>query len=126
MLTGLVLLACTNPLNIKQSFSSDLEEICFELELDCSEIPEPIVVISNIVPTGYYGLYLRGEPYVFISSRASLEQIRKTIYHETVHYVQVNAEPTIGRCESEEAARKLTAKKFGYDYDEEWRERYRC
>jgi hypothetical protein len=118
------LLACATI--IEPTPASDFEEICQTLDIDCSGFPPPIVVVTQLVPGGYYGLYIRGEPYIFISSEFSLDQIQKTKYHEMVHYIQVNDNPEIGRCESEETARKLTSIKFGFPYDEDWRDYYRC
>ena len=124
LLASILLLACVTAGEPKPA--SDMEEICQMLQLDCSDVDEPIVVITHFVPPGYYGMYSPGEPYVFVNTRYPMDQIRKTKFHEIVHYVVWETQFTRDRCESEALARRLTAEKFNEEEDPNWRERYGC
>lgn len=104
--------------------ATPLEVVCSIVAVDCTGWDEPIVVISHIVPSYYQGMYYRGEPYIFISPNALNRDA--TIVHETTHYVLDKLFPGIGKCDSEEYARRVTAIYVGEEYNEDWRKQYGC
>jgi hypothetical protein len=106
--------------------ATDMEEICQIMEVDCSDLPEPIVVVTQHMPGGLLGAYYRGEPYIFVYTYLPLDKIQQVIYHETVHYVSVYNDWNITRCASEELARSLTATRFNEPESTTWRENYGC
>lgn len=100
-------------------------------EIDCSTISPPTVVVSNIVTAwqgpGTYGLYMHGEPFVFIAEGLSDTKTREVVIHETVHYLLWETYGGgVGRCEGEEAARLATDLAYGRDYDPAWKRWYGC
>lgn len=105
---------------------TDMEYICERLELECTDLAEPIVVVTDAVGPFYYGFYIHGEPYVFVNSNYPQEQIERTAFHETVHYVVYWTNTDLTRCENEELARVLTAEFFGMTYSTKWHDQYGC
>lgn len=125
-----LLLACISaPIQMPEPPPTALEMICAETQWEgCSNLPEPIVVRSKVVPPIYYGFYYDKEPYIFVSPRLSPEQARHTELHETVHYVISMLDHPLrkDRCGNEEMARKLTALILNEPYDDSWRKIYGC
>lgn len=131
LLLLLIPAACSQ--SIITAFDPDeFRYVCKALDKDCSNIPPPIVVHTNLVEDyrwGTYGLYFHGEPYVFITSRVNETTnptLSDVIVHETVHYVLYQTNPEMGRCASERIARRVTSKYMGLEYDPSWEVRYGC
>lgn len=136
MLRLLVLLILTGCASAAVAPAPDLtfqQEICEELELVC-DFPEPIVVVSRTVEDKFcFGCRYRGwtyadEPYVFVNSEIPVQLQLQTEYHETVHYVVNNTVLylMLDSCANEELARAMTAKKYGWEYNDDWKESYNC
>ena len=102
------------------------EVACTELAVDCSEITPPIAVISKLVSDGLYGLYIHGEPYIFIRAGVGPKQLEQTIIHETVHYVIYEAKVLLSRCDGERTAREITAKATNTKVALWWEKQYEC
>lgn len=115
---------------ISWSDESQYERACVALEMDCSLIPPPQIVTTQLVFTASWGqwsgVYYKGEDVIFISPFLLPSRRAPTIFHETVHYLLYKNGQRIGRCQSEETARKLTALEFNTDYNEEWKDWYGC
>lgn len=103
------------------------EQVCKALKAACVQdgILPPIVVISEVVdPFNVHGLYIHGEPYIFINSATDLPY-DTIIIHETVHYVIVEAGLVFTYCGSERAARKITLALTG-EKPGDWEVNYGC
>lgn len=102
------------------------EQVCEVLEVDCSEIAPPIVVISQIIdPYGAHGIYIHGEPYIFINAVTWLP-VSEVEIHETAHYVLYEVYGDVEACLSEEVARAVTEILTGVPIDMGWPEAYGC
>jgi hypothetical protein len=100
-------------------------------EVDCDEIDRPGVVISRVVVAyrgrKMLGFYFRGEPYVFVQYGMSPQKTDEVSFHEAVHYILYETYGNaVGRCESEEAARKTTDLYMERPYNPAWKEWYDC
>jgi hypothetical protein len=128
LLGALALSAST--INEAQREPTYTEQVCSVLEerypeIECRGIPEPIVVVSEIVPAMYNGLYFPGEEYIFISKYPTVEQ-HIVVVHETVHYTIYESGLELDRCVHEQQARQITEIITGHPRDETWPSRYRC
>lgn len=106
--------------------------------IPCAEVEEPTVVVTSVVwrflGDGTLGFYAPGEGGVVYLSDKLPWQGTKKLYtleavrvHESVHYLlDKYTNRMIGRCESEEMARRVTAAWEGEAYDPEWEVRYNC
>lgn len=102
-------------------------------DVDCSAIPRPVLVLSEVVeamtPYGYtlYGFVYDNEYYIFVNPNHPVEQINETTVHETAHYIlfQTYGEG-VSRCDSEYVARIVGAKWSQEEYSEDWRQWYNC
>lgn len=93
-----------------------------DLGYSCEELTPPTVVVSEVITLlpGTRGLYVPGEPQIFIHPR--LADPDKTIIHEMVHYIMYKNDNDVDRCYSEEVARFVS----GGRWDDEVRELYGC
>jgi hypothetical protein len=125
----IALTACTVyiELDYKAPPPSLFEVACTELRVDCTNIVPPTVIYSEVIaPYGAIGLYVHGEPYVYINPLSSGVPFDQIELHETVHYVMYESGILNDRCVSEEAARVITARHFNTEVDWTWRKRYKC
>ena len=125
--------ACTGMHLATNKEPTILEEVCTELQVDCSDVEEPIIVTSRLVealgnvmfPLGkLHGAHIPGEPYIFINPTSWKDQ-RITIVHEMVHYIIAQLQLPYDKCEGEQAAREITYKLTGQPMGD-WRESYGC
>lgn len=127
-LAALMAVSCTAVHVSTKAPPTPFEQVCAELQVDCSDIPEPIVVYSEILDYvgfgGVYGAYIHGEPYVLVSPNSP--NIVKTVIHEIVHYVSVKSGIYKSRCSNEGLARVVSSKLTNTEVDETWPERYGC
>lgn len=97
----------------------------------CMDIIPPKVVTTQNMPWFARGLYVPGEPYIFVYSKLPLKTQWEVEVHETVHYLQTKL-GMLGKfsravkCHTENDARALTSLILGTPYDHTWRERYGC
>lgn len=123
----LLLMACAT-LSDKPRELTAQEMICAETKWEgCMDVPAPIVVVTKLLSPLYWGVYVRGEPYIFVSPNlVGTAQFKRTEVHETVHYLADKLGLERDRCKSEELARRITAKIFNREYKDNWRAKYRC
>jgi len=107
------------------------ERVC--AVLDCSELDEPVLVISHIVGHhkanilgGLRGLHYLGERYVFVKAGMTRAEKLETSVHEILHYVGLHRYRIDNGCESEEFARMWTSIILDTPFDDTWKERYGC
>jgi len=88
-------------------------------DIDCSTLADPLPVYTTMLELlGLNGLYMKGEPYIFINPlNPEFERSRR---HETVHYILDRLGLEYDRCTHEDMARKHSGDKQG------WRTRYGC
>ena len=90
----------------------------------CKDIDAPIVVRSRVLELDFWrvlnGMYIPGEPYVFVHPRATM----RTVEHEMVHYVLTNAGlvAATNLCEHERVARFIA----GQAWDDRAKNIYGC
>lgn len=102
---------------------SPLDYACRTLEIDCTGIKMPIVVYTDIMGAmGLHGAYMPGDNMVFIDPDAPAH----TLVHEVTHYMLYESGFRMGRCTSEEAARRVHHSWEGTPYSDLWRGRYGC
>lgn len=121
------------------------QDVCLtvEQELDkpgaCADLPEVKVVITKLpaATIGAYGVHIQDEDTIFVAPQDVINQlalaalaehvpsVEEVIFHESIHYILHNRNK-VSRCKSEEYARKWTAKRFGFEYNEKWRMSYGC
>jgi len=101
--------------------------------VDCGTIPEPILVVSNVVQyvsevsgRQFQGFSFPDEGYIFVNPNLTLGEIRDTTYHETVHYVQHKLDLGLTPCQAEDQARQTAHALTGYPIDETWVALYQC
>lgn len=90
----------------------------------CETLVAPTVVISEVIEPYLYGLYIKGEPYIFVTPNAP--NITKTTIHESVHYILDNLGLETDRCKHEAVARKISSRLTNTEVDATWAKRYRC
>ena len=132
LLIGALLLGCATTVTAPPVEQTVFERVCDALEVDCSFIDAPIVVVTQTVADlpclgcFYRGFTYPGEDYVFVNATMAPLMQWKTEFHETIHYVHFQLSMNVTRCESEMIARKLTALEFNDEYDDSWLKPYRC
>jgi hypothetical protein len=106
-----------------------MDEVCErvyeEFGISCGSLDEPIVIITDILPNRYHGIYAHGEEYIFINA-SSPKPVNEIVAHETVHYVLYELGLPLGRCESEAHARSWASEITGAPIDPNWRDTYGC
>jgi len=78
-------------------YPTHFEYVCRELEImypeaSCRGLDEPLIIYSNIIGDAsgwqwWYGVYYKGEPYIFINPNNLDSKQQEVIRHEMVHYV---------------------------------------
>lgn len=114
---------------------TSFEYVCEELKImypstTCEDLDPPIIIRSEIIDDAsgrwshWYGVYYRGEPYIFVNPDNDDEQNAITILHEMVHYVVYNNElpPMDDTCLGEEIARQIS----GGEWTDEDKKFYGC
>lgn len=99
----------------------------YSIDNVCEGISPPLVIYSDVINIGLFGgnlngLYIPGEPYVFVSPLGT--NVVRTIEHEMVHYLTHEA-GLIGErdmCEHERVARFVS----GQSWEQKIRDRYGC
>jgi hypothetical protein len=115
---------------------SEWDKVCAAVEAEydenlCAGLEPPTVIQSKIADIlGVLGGFIHDEQYVFVASDSmlSLNDVTydEVVFHETVHYILWWADYEKGQCESEAAARKITAKQYDKPEDPTWRVNYGC
>lgn len=139
LLVLLALTGCATPLGERPDLSL-WQQACTATSIEmnvldaCGELPQPLVVISQVVPTlaklegmNLRGFYFPGELYVFVSPTIARYQQMEVTVHEMVHYIGAlkGYEWSNSLCTSEAMARNATYR-AGYSLDRTWRIRYGC
>lgn len=115
---------------------SEWDKVCAAVKAEydenlCSGLEPPTVIQTKIADMlSMLGAFVHDEPYIFVASNLFIALNDTTydevVFHETVHYILWWKDYEKGRCESEAAARKLTAKQYGKAEDLTWRFIYGC
>lgn len=104
----------------------------------CDGLDTPMVIETLLLEyIGAYGVYVRGETWVFVMPQDMIDMIailglkeppakKWVIVHEMIHYILYNLYPLLTRCESETLARAMTAEISGIPEDPDWRAAYGC
>jgi len=107
---------------------SEFDYVCDELEviydISCDNLSAPILVYSELVEyNGWYGVYFRGEHYIFINPNYP-NMFLEIERHETVHYVldHLGIYELITKCEGERIARLIS---FG-EWSARHKRQYNC
>ena len=126
---------CVEYENSLQAYEPPIfDQVCEALEVDCTDIAPPTIVYSSILMiigeltgSGYYGVHIPDEPYIYINSVLTpIDRVDEIITHEMTHYVAHQAGLGLTYCESEETARRVTAELTNFEYDDDWRAQYGC
>lgn len=108
------------------------ELVCAEVEsrynYTCEGIEAPTIVITGVLPWGYWGAYYPGEKYIFVNLETPSHKKWLTILHETTHYVAHNTGliSPYDNCTHEETAREVSAAITSTEVDPTWVVRYGC
>jgi hypothetical protein len=106
------------------------EQVCEVMEARyeqplCEGLPAPTVVVTQLVPMGYNGLYFEGETAILIATHRE-ESLEHVVIHETVHYIMYWRDLPRTRCSGEGVAREVTAQVTGVPEEPHWRDWYGC
>lgn len=130
VIAALLLSSEGNAASVKKADPAVFEYVCNYAYVfygaSCEAIEPPFVVISRIVQYPYYGVRYLDEPIVFVNPSVSAEMQEAITVHETMHYVLDFGGGRKDRCQSEEAARRVTALWMSQPYSSAWRTTYRC
>jgi hypothetical protein len=111
--------------NAPDNPQTDFEYVCEQVENiygeGCGSLLPPIIVYSRVIELDMWrvlnGVYIPGEPYIFIHPTAP----EATVVHEMTHYVLDSLGLEQDRCRHEEIARFVAGQT-----DPTWRARYGC
>ena len=106
------------------TMQAEYDFACKTLPVDCSDIPMPSIIYTKLLhDMGLWGAYVYGEDRVFLRPDAPEE----TYLHETVHYLLWQEGHTeLTRCQTESAARRVTALYLHIPYTKDWYKVYGC
>ena len=108
-------------------FEATCEKTAELYDIKCGDLLAPIVVHTEYFNPRYKGVYVHGEPYVFVKNKPHINYI-EVLIHETVHYIVYNrgGGADVSTCDHEEMARKVASAITGEPIDPNWRWSYGC
>lgn len=89
----------------------------------CEAVVPPQMIFTDVINIGWVrleGVYVKGEPYIFIARNAANPM--RTIEHEMTHYLMYEAYKLMDNCEHERIARFVA----GQPWTEVEQSRYGC